>query len=1032
TSSVSDTAPSATATVSQIKESQNKFGLKVVVADELGGNIAGAMNVGNINTKTYAGNDLTYGPIGQATMYWANTLGVGAGLILNKAASVTAGYINAEVTNTGFNNFTTSQSNQTVINMGVNSPASSITSGGNNNVKGFEFGLKIYNRDEIDSMTNNFTSADCSTYIFDTRSSTNSNGYYYYWANTATTLGDLDIQRVGFVDYQVTHLGLTGANGITITPSAGQVYINMNGANDIRSTSITTGGTYNIEGLKYSLKVIVYDELIETDNMSSCTVTYKTDAGADLIGISNSVSNSYYIAPNAISVSAGDLTVSRTGYVKADELVDSTMNYISTDDSTEQLVVTLTGHTPNNSNTTATTSGNISIRGMYFTIKVLGTTDEWNNRLYMRDSNTLFSISTKVIQKIKEDPVSSTSNYYRGYVAASPTTGFFKIQTYGYVERAISLTVVDTAQITVTYDDNSNAGHSLLATNNISYNNTPAPSPAPAGGHYDTYGLKFALRILGATNELANKINLTSSNTTFTSNDTELGGFTIITDQANLQLVKASVTSEEGLVTPAEGYGFVAAKQQDFNNLWNGALTIKVTDYDRRSVATTARWSDVTYLDYDSGDYTSQFLAGMGSYVPGNDGDALVGMTGGLPPAAPNLTVHATPLKASDDVDGAVTNTQITISGTADKWSAVQIFVNGLSQDSVYWYNGSYTDETSDAANITINDVTLGSPTTEHALYVGNVAKFDRIHFKISTPGTVGDVTWEYYNGSSWTSLSVTDGTESTGKSFAKSGVIAFTKPANWAATSVNSITKYWIRARTSANYTITPLGDEVIATFTADGITGNFSKNITLTEGTNTIYANARDDISSGPGPNSSSISVFYDQTAPSSLSLTINDTAGYTASTQVSLSLSATDASGSGLDKICFSNDGTSYSSWEDYNTAKTWTVTTADGVKTVHFKVKDIAGNEATAVTDTTCLDTTAPSGTISIANGNEYTTSATVTLNLSGYADGGSGLDKVCYSNDGSSYSSWENAAATKTNWSLTSGDGVKTVYYRLRD
>ncbi|MBU2598985.1 hypothetical protein KJ849_00130, partial [bacterium] len=177
----------------------------------------------------------------------------------------------------------------------------------------------------------------------------------------------------------------------------------------------------------------------------------------------------------------------------------------------------------------------------------------------------------------------------------------------------------------------------------------------------------------------------------------------------------------------------------------------------------------------------------------------------------------------------------------------------------------------------------------------------------------------------------------------------------------------------------------------------------------------------------------VTLDQTAPSSLSLTINDTAGYTASTQVSLSLSATDASGSGLDKICFSNDGTNYSSWEDYNTAKTWTVTTADGVKTVHFKVKDIAGNEATAVSDTTTLDTTAPSGTISIANGDEYTTSAAVTLNLSGYADGGgSGLDKVCYSNDGSSYSSWENAAATKTNWSLTSGDGVKTVYYRLRD
>ncbi|MDI6785879.1 MAG: hypothetical protein QMD92_04125, partial [bacterium] len=986
TSIVSDTAPSASAANSQTKESQNKFGLKVVIADELGGNIDGAMNVGNINTKTYAATTPTYAPAGGTIIYWANTLGTSSALVLNKVVSTTAGYINANVTNTGFNSFATSQSNQTIINLGTYSKATSISTGSINNVKGMEFGLKIYNRDEIDEQTNNFYSTNCTTYTFATLSPTTSNGYYYYWANTAASLSDLDIQRVGFVDYQVTHTGVTGANGITITPSAGQVFINMNGANILQSTSITTGGTYNIEGLQYSLKVIVKDELGETDLMNGCTVSYTNDVGSNLINIYRSVNNYYHIAPNAVAITAGDLRVTRNGYVTANEAVDSTMDHISTDDSTGQLVVTLTGHNPNNSNTTAITSGSISIRGMYFTIKVLGNTDEWNNRLYMRSSNTLFSISTKVKQEILEDTVSTTSGYYRGYVAAGPTTGEFKIQTYGYVQKTVNVTVVDTAQITITFDDNNNAGHNLNATNNTSYNNTPAPLPAPAGVHYDTYGLNFTMRVLGATNELANKINLTPINTTFTSNDTDLYGFTIITDQNTPQVVKVSATSEEGCAAPTTGYGFVAAKQQDFNSSWNGALTIRVTDYNRGSVATTSRWSNITYVDYDSGDYTSQFLAGMGIYIPGNDGDALVGLTGGLPPAAPNFDVLNSNyvdnyingkhyVNATPDADSNVPGIQIPISGTADKWSAVQVFVNNLSQDNIYWYNGSYIDETSDAANGTINDIVLGSSTTNHALYIGNIDKFDRIHLKISTPGSIdGRIAWEYYNNSSWVTLSATDGTEESGASFRKSGVVSFTKPSNWAATNVNGTTKYWIRARTSTSYNTTiPLGDEVITTFTADGITGSFSKNITLTEGNHTIYANARDDVSSGPGPNSSSFSVVLDTVSPSpsGASVSINGGAAYSKEKTLTITWSGFTDATSGITGYYYSftnNQGTTNGT---YTTTTTGTLTNApEGTVTVYVWAKDAAGNIGNSANDSIIVDTIAPSAAsanVSIDNG-----------------------------------------------------------------
>ncbi|MDI6786446.1 MAG: hypothetical protein QMD92_07020, partial [bacterium] len=236
------------------------------------------------------------------------------------------------------------------------------------------------------------------------------------------------------------------------------------------------------------------------------------------------------------------------------------------------------------------------------------------------------------------------------------------------------------------------------------------------------------------------------------------------------------------------------------------------------------------------------------------------------------------------------------------------------------------------------------------------------------------------------------------------------------------------------ANPTVTVNGNATTYV-SKSGLTYTYTYNVAASgeaQGATTVAITGTDLAGNVGGPYSSS-SFVIDTVNPSALSVVINDTNGYTASTSINLTLSASDGSGSGIDKMCFSNDGTTYSSWEDYGTAKTWTIATGDGNKIVYFKVKDKAGNEASAVTDSTTLDQTPPSGTINIAGGAEYTTSATVTLNLSGYTDGsGSGLDKVCYSNDGSSFSAWEDAAATKTNFNLTSGDGTKTVYYRLRD
>lgn len=106
------------------------------------------------------------------------------------------------------------------------------------------------------------------------------------------------------------------------------------------------------------------------------------------------------------------------------------------------------------------------------------------------------------------------------------------------------------------------------------------------------------------------------------------------------------------------------------------------------------------------------------------------------------------------------------------------------------------------------------------------------------------------------------------------------------------------------------------------------------------------------------------------------------------------------------------------------------------TYHFRVKsqDSAGNLAISAdyTFTTIAppDTTPPGGTISINSGATYTSSTTVTLTLS-CTDAGSGCWQMQFSNDGTTWNPWETYTTGRT-WTLSSGDGNKTVYARYKD
>jgi hypothetical protein len=147
---------------------------------------------------------------------------------------------------------------------------------------------------------------------------------------------------------------------------------------------------------------------------------------------------------------------------------------------------------------------------------------------------------------------------------------------------------------------------------------------------------------------------------------------------------------------------------------------------------------------------------------------------------------------------------------------------------------------------------------------------------------------------------------------------------------------------------------------------------------------------------------------------------------STSVSLDVTATDPAG--VDEVALSNDGAAWTT-SAYAPLVAWTVTSGDGPKPVSAKWRDGLGNWSLVKSTTIELDTTAPSGSISIASGAVATTTANVSVDLPAQ-DTGSGVSQVALSNDGLGWTT--RAYAPGQAWSLPSTDGIRTVWAKWRD
>ena len=200
----------------------------------------------------------------------------------------------------------------------------------------------------------------------------------------------------------------------------------------------------------------------------------------------------------------------------------------------------------------------------------------------------------------------------------------------------------------------------------------------------------------------------------------------------------------------------------------------------------------------------------------------------------------------------------------------------------------------------------------------------------------------------------------------------------------------------------------------------------------------------------------LTLDTRAPSGLTLSINDGALYATSTSVTLTIGLTDSPTTGYQMKVWGIDGVSdevSASWETFAINKSVNLTTGDGLKTVHIKVRDEGGNESTEVTDTITLNTAVPvvaitgpdKSKISKISGfnqsvfnftsdvecEEYKVCVVPANNSTQDAGGISGTTNGSQNTSGSdgSYPASENIQVTITGADLevaSSGDGVKIV------
>ncbi|WP_291316423.1 hypothetical protein [Desulfuromonas sp.] len=207
-------------------------------------------------------------------------------------------------------------------------------------------------------------------------------------------------------------------------------------------------------------------------------------------------------------------------------------------------------------------------------------------------------------------------------------------------------------------------------------------------------------------------------------------------------------------------------------------------------------------------------------------------------------------------------------------------------------------------------------------------------------------------------------------------------------------------------------------------------TKSWTLTEGDGTKTVSVK--LRSGAGNVSEAFSdtIEFDGTPPEGTLAVETAFSGYVASSPVTLAITAVDVGT--VAKIHLSNDGVTYQEMPYATSVTGWDLSAGDGEKTVFLKFEDELENLSAAISTTFVLDSTLPSGSVTINGGAANTDDSSVSLGPSCDDGDGSGCAEMAFRNGEGAWSAWEAYATSRAGWTLTDGDGDKTVSVRFRD
>jgi hypothetical protein len=225
----------------------------------------------------------------------------------------------------------------------------------------------------------------------------------------------------------------------------------------------------------------------------------------------------------------------------------------------------------------------------------------------------------------------------------------------------------------------------------------------------------------------------------------------------------------------------------------------------------------------------------------------------------------------------------------------------------------------------------------------------------------------------------------------------------------------------------ITFLVDDVGVTFNSSTEWSKFTHSISLPGPHSLKWA----FFPSLPGGSGVLDQFLVEETVVPTGSMAINSGASVTKTGNVTLSLTYEDGDGSGVTKMRFSNNGSTWSGWENPADSKSWALTTGDGNRTVRAQFRDKAGNVSAVYTDYIKVDGTPPTGSVLINAGAPSTSNPVVSLGLTGLDGTGSGVTRMRFSIDGKTWGAWESFAATRA-YTLPATPAYYTVRVQFRD